>query len=84
MYTVLLPKTPLWTDEYKLGTSNFAHRLIMWKSGFGLLTYCTDDHKTVAVCLLGFSKCEILTVSRLQMIKMHQHAKFCEDRSNRS
>jgi len=40
----------------KLGTSNVAHGLRMWKLGFGLLTYCTDDPQMAAVRQLGFSK----------------------------
>ena len=37
------PKIALWTHVDKLGTSNFAYELRMWKSGFRLLTYYTDD-----------------------------------------
>jgi len=43
-----------WTYVDKIRTLDFAYCLRMWKSGFGLLTYCMDDPKVAAVCHLGF------------------------------
>jgi len=51
-----------WTRVDMSATSNFAYGLRQWKSGFGLLTYCTHDSKMAAVRHVRFLKIQILIV----------------------
>jgi len=61
----LSSQVELCTRVEKTETSNVAHGLRMWQSGSGLLTYCTDDRKLVAVCYLVFSKIQTLMADRV-------------------